>query len=151
MAAAEDRDPGDLNPGYFAPVMATGIISQARPLEAPAVRFLLSAGIVAYLLLVIAYGWPVAGYRREFLADAADPRRAFAFFTFTAASDVLAARLAGDGHVRRRSVLRRPPCPGPNGTWFFWVVGTQSVAVAAAALHALCRRASPRSPPAAGR
>ena len=50
------------------------------------------------MLLAAACAWRLAGYRREFLADAGDPRRAFAVFTFAAGSDVLAARLAGDGH-----------------------------------------------------
>jgi hypothetical protein len=49
---------------------------------------------VAYVLLAVAYAWRLAGYRQEFLADARDNSRAFAFFTFTAASDMLAARLA---------------------------------------------------------
>ena len=107
----------DLNPGYFAPVMATGIISQAIRLEGAASLpgFLLSAGIVAYLLLVIAYGWRLAGYRREFLADAADPRRAFAFFTFTAASDVLSPGWPVTATPRRRCVLA-PALAGANGT-----------------------------------
>lgn len=66
---------------------------------------LLGAGIVAYVLLAVAYAWRLAGYRQEFLADARDPSRALAFFTFTAASDVLAARLAGDGHIVAAAVL----------------------------------------------
>jgi hypothetical protein len=44
----------------------------------------------------VAYGWRLAVYRREFLADLADPRKTFAFFTFVAASDVLGSRLAAD-------------------------------------------------------
>jgi hypothetical protein len=39
------------------------------------------------------------------LADARDPSWALAFFTFAAASDVLAARLAGDGHTVAAAVL----------------------------------------------
>jgi tellurite resistance protein TehA-like permease len=151
----------DLNPGYLALVMATGIVSQAMRLEGAATLSgaLLGAGIVAYVLLVIAYGWRLACYRREFLADVADPRRAFAFFTFTAASDVLAARLAGDGHTVAAAVLLAaggagwlllsysmplllagrpslaPALAGANGTWFIWVVGTQSLAVGAASVR----------------
>ncbi len=67
--------------------------------------FLLGAGIVAYVLLAIAYGWRLAGFRREFLAATADPRQAFAFFTFTAASEVLAARLTDDGYTAVAAVL----------------------------------------------
>src|ERR1035437_5656565 len=90
----------DLNPGYFALVMATGIVSKAMRLDGALSLsgFLLAAAIAAYVLLAAAYAWRLAGYRREFLAYAGDPRRAFAFFTFAAGSDVLAARLAGDGH-----------------------------------------------------
>jgi len=56
---------------------------------------------VAYALLAVAYAWRLAGYRREFLAAARDPGRAFAFFTFTAASDVLAGA----------QILELPPDP----------------------------------------
>jgi tellurite resistance protein TehA-like permease len=150
----------DLNPGYFALVMATGIVSDAMRLEGldGLSGVLLAIGIVAYVLLAAGYGWRLAGYRREFLADAADPRRAFAFFTFVAASDVLAARLGADGHTVAAAVLLAaggagwlllsytvplllagrpslaPALAGANGTWFIWVVGTQSIAVAATSL-----------------
>ena len=151
----------DLNSGYFALVMATGIVSKAMRLDGAArlSGLLLGAGIVAYVLLAVAYAWRLAGYRQEFLADARDPSRAFAFFTFTAASDVLAARLAGDGHIVPAAVLMaaggvgwlllsyslplllvgahgpQPALAGANGTWFIWVVASQSVAVAATSLH----------------
>ena len=151
----------DLNPGYFALVMATGIVSKAMRLDGALSLsgFLLAAAIAAYVLLAAAYAWRLAGYRREFLADAGDPRRAFAFFTFAAGSDVLAARLAGDGHTVAAAALLaaggaswlllsyslplllagrpgpRPALAGANGTWFIWVVATQSVAVAATSLH----------------
>lgn len=151
----------DLNPGYFALVMATGIVSQAMRLDGAASLsgFLLATGIAAYVLLAAGYGWRFAAYRREFRADAADPRKAFAFFTFVAASDELAARLAGDGHQAAAVVLLAaggagwlmlsytvplllagrpglaPALTGANGTWFIWVVGTQSIAVASASLR----------------
>ncbi len=167
----------DLNPGYFALVMATGIVSQAMRLEGAASLsgFLLAAGIVAYVLLVIAYGWRLAGYRREFLGDAADPRRAFAFFTFTAASDMLAARLAGDGHTAAAVVLlaaggagwvllsysvplqlagrpsKAPALAGANGTWFIWWSAPSRSRSPPPRCTSCCRKAWPRSPPAAGR
>ena len=151
----------DLNPGYFALVMATGIVSKAVGLDGAATLsgVLLGIGIVAYVLLAVLYGWRLARYRPQFLADLRDPRRAFAFFTFTAASDVLAARLAGDGHTAAAAVLlaiggsgwlllsytlplllfgqsrAKPALASANGTWFIWVVGTQSIAVAATSLH----------------
>ncbi|MGE5287577.1 MAG: tellurite resistance/C4-dicarboxylate transporter family protein [Micromonosporaceae bacterium] len=149
-----------LDPGYFALVMATGIASRAMTLEGAnhLSGVLLGTGIVAYVVLVAAYAWRLAGYRRELLADASNPGRAFAFFTFAAGSNVLAARLAGDGHTPAAASLlviggaawlllsygiplllvsRHGPTPalgGANGTWFVWVVGTQSVAVAVTSL-----------------
>lgn len=150
----------ELSPGYFALVMATGIVSRAMGLEG-ADRLsgvLLGIGIVAYVLLVVAYGWRLTGFTQAFLADAGDPRRAFAFFTFVAGSNVLAARLAGDGHTVAAVTLLaiggaawvllnygvplllagrhggQPVLAGANGTWFIWVVGTQSIAVAATSL-----------------
>jgi tellurite resistance protein TehA-like permease len=150
----------NLNPGYFALVMATGIVSRAVGSDGSArlSGILLALTIVCYVVLVVAYGWRLAGYRREFLADLADPRKAFAFFTFVAASDVLGSRLAADGHswatvclliaaVLAWLVLNygaplmlitrhgtQPALSGANGTWFIWVVGTQSLAVSATAL-----------------
>lgn len=155
------REVRDLNPGYFALVMATGIVSKALLLDDAATLSgaLLGAGLVAYVLLAAAYGWRLARYRREFLADARDPARSFAFFSFVAASDVLAARLAGDGHQVAAAALlaaggagwlllsyslplvligragSAPALAGANGTWFIWVVGTQSIAVAATSLR----------------
>ena len=150
----------NLNPGYFALVMATAIVSRAVGSDGSArlSGTLLALAIVCYVVLVVAYGWRLAGYRREFLADLADPRKTFAFFTFVAASDVLGSRLAADGHswatvclliaavlawlvlnygVPLMLITRhgaQPALSGANGTWFIWVVGTQSLAVSATAL-----------------
>ena len=155
------REIRDLNPGYFALVMATGIVSKAMRLDgADALSgALLVATIVAYFLLAAAYAWRLVRYRREFLADARAPGRAFAFFTFVAASDVLGARLAGDGHEIAAAALlavggaawlllsyglpllligetgSRPALASANGTWFIWVVGTESIAVTATSLR----------------
>jgi tellurite resistance protein TehA-like permease len=121
---------------------------------------LLAVAATAYVVLVAAYGWRFARYRQEFLADATDPVSAFAFFTFVAGSNVLGAEFGADhltgitagllviaglawlllGYgipaalITRRSA--RPALSGANGTWFIWVVGTQSIAVAATALPA---------------
>jgi hypothetical protein len=56
----------DLNSGYFALVMATGIMSKALRLDGAArlSGLLLGAGIVAYVLLAVAYAWRLAGYPR---------------------------------------------------------------------------------------
>jgi tellurite resistance protein TehA-like permease len=152
----------ELNPGYFALVMATGIVSRAAFLDRATLlaAVLLAAAAAAYVLLVAAYAWRFARYRQEFLADARDPVKAFAFFTFVAGSNVLGAGLAADhltaitagllliaglawlllGYgVPATLIARRgtsPTLSGANGTWFLWVVGTQSIAVAATALPA---------------
>jgi len=150
----------DLFPGYFALVMATGIISTAVGADGSAglSAALLVLSIICYLVLIVVYCWRFARYRREFLASAADSRTAFSLFTFTAASDVLGARLAADGHYPATVVLlvvaglswlllcygvplylmtahgTRSALAGINGSWFLWVVGTQSIAVALASL-----------------
>jgi len=64
----------DLNPGYFALVMTTGIVSRAMSLDGASrlSGFLLRTGIVACVLLVAACTWRFAGYRREFPADLGD-------------------------------------------------------------------------------
>jgi len=150
----------DLSPGYFAVVMATGIVSHAMGLDGRAYLsdLLLALTVVSYVTLVVAYGWRLAAYRSEFLADARDPSKAFAFFTFVAGSNVLGAGLAAHSHAVATAVLlvvaglawlllsygvpivlvtrhaSRPALAGANGTWFLWVVGTQSIAVAATSL-----------------
>ncbi|MEV4708480.1 tellurite resistance/C4-dicarboxylate transporter family protein [Actinoplanes sp. NPDC049316] len=150
----------DLYPGYFALVMATGICSIAlRDVgRTSASVVLLVVAIGCLIALCLALGWRIARYPRLVLADLTAPDRAFAFFTIVAAFDVLAARLARDAHrgvaialavvgaavwlaltytIPVRLILGPRPQPvlaGVNGTWFVWVVGTQSVAVSAAVL-----------------
>jgi tellurite resistance protein TehA-like permease len=150
----------DLFPGYFALVMATGIVSTALAADGSAglSATLLVLSIISYLVLVVLYCWRFARYRREFLASAANPRTAFSLFTFNAASDVLGARLAADGHFTAAAVLlvlagmawlllsygaplslitrhgTRSALAGINGSWFLWVVGTQSLTVALSSL-----------------
>jgi tellurite resistance protein TehA-like permease len=150
-----------LNPGYFALVMATGIVSVgmrshgADTLSAA----LLVVGVVAYAVLVVLHGCRLVLFRADLLADLADPLRGFGSFTFVAATDVLGTRIAGDGHrgvalalllvgasawvvlgylVPWTALLSRSDRPvlgGANGTWFIWTVASQSVAVLAATLE----------------
>ena len=150
-----------LNPGYFALVMATGIVSiamanhHAYPIS---VTLLWITGLT-YAVLVLGYGWRLVAYPSAVRADLADPARAFGFFTFVAATDVFGTRLTADGHRLPALILlavgsvswlvlgylvpwtavlghtRRPVLQHANGTWFIWVVGSQSVAVLAAALQ----------------
>jgi tellurite resistance protein TehA-like permease len=147
----------ELDPSYFALVMATAIVSvavgEAGATSLSAVMLVLA--IVCYVALVVAYGWRLGRYRPQFLADAANPAKAFAFFTFVAGSDVLGTRLAMDGHHAWTAALlivavlawllltygmllglvtrhgARSALAGADGTWFLWAVGTQSIALSA--------------------
>lgn len=161
-AAAKLReDVRTLQPAYFALVMATGILSIAlRNERAYALSVaLMWLTVAAYVVLVTLTAWRLARYRSAVGADLEDPRRAFGLFTFVAGTDVLGTRLAVDGHhviafillaagwlawlvlgyvVPWTAVLghaRRPILQNANGTWFIWVVASQSIAVLAAALE----------------
>jgi tellurite resistance protein TehA-like permease len=150
----------DLYPGYFALVMATGICSTAL-LDVGQVRastILLAIAVVCFATLCGLLAWRLVRYPRRVVDDLGAPDRAFAFFTIVAASNVLAARLHADGNriavialavfgavvwlaltytIPVRLILGPRPQPilaGVNGTWFIWVVGTQSMAVSAAML-----------------
>jgi hypothetical protein len=99
-AAAAIRD---LNPGYFAPVMTTGIVSRAMSLDVASrlSGFLLRTGIVACVLLVAACTWRFADYRTEVLAGLGD-------FEITATKTDLhrALRRAGRPFNHSRMLLR---------------------------------------------
>jgi len=149
----------DLEPSYFALVMATGIVSRAMRLDGAVALsdVLLAIALAVFVVMSGVYALRLVRYRREFAADARDPRRAFGFFTFGAAAGVLAAPLAASGDTAPAAVLLvlavsgwlllsyvvpmlvggeeavRPPLAGANGTWFVWAVGAQAVAVAATA------------------
>lgn len=151
----------DLHPGYFALVMATGILSVGMlDVGARATStVLLWSAVAAYLVLVILHVWRVAAFAGELRRDLAHPARGFGFFTFVAGTDVLGARLVLAGHPGVATVLlvvgglgwlvlgyvvpwqvalrgaERPVLAGANGAWFIWVVATQSVAVLAAELE----------------
>ena len=150
-----------LTPGYFALVMATGILSVGMHLE----RFdILSAGLVGvccsgFVVLVALTGWRLVAYRSAVVEDFTDPRRGFGFFTFVAGTNVLGVRLGIAGFHAATAVLlvlagvawlalgyvvpwtavlgrqERPVLATANGTWFIWVVASQSVAVAAATIE----------------
>lgn len=149
-----------LNPGYFAIVMSTGIISVAmdfKGYQALSVALLVITA-VAWVVLVVLTAWRMARFWPQFLADFTDPRRGFGFFTFTAATGVLGSRLVEVNWTIAAVLLcidaaswlvlgyvvpwtavlhpsSRPTLPGANGTWFIWAVGSQSVAVLAASLQ----------------
>lgn len=154
---------GQLTPGYFALVMGTGIISVGMRLENYLVisQVLMWITIVAFVTLVVLTAWRLVAHRTAMADDFADPRRAFGFFTAVAGTNVLGVRLAMAGHPDLTAVLllcagvmwfvlgyvipwtavlgksRRPVVALANGTWFIWVVASQSVAVSAASLEPL--------------
>src|SRR5262249_43909634 len=86
-----DREIAALNPGCFALVMATGIISNAMFFAGhPGLSAaLFAANLVAYVWLVIATAWRIGRFARAAWTDLIDPRLTFPFFTAVAATDVL--------------------------------------------------------------
>ncbi|WXB77100.1 tellurite resistance/C4-dicarboxylate transporter family protein [Janibacter alittae] len=149
-----------LHPGSFAFVMATGIVSvgMAQQGFVTASRILLGIGVVAWVLLLVALVLRCLLHRDRVVADLHDPVVAFGFFTLIAGTDVLAVRLAevswpvsagllafaatvglflGYGVPWAAALGRaeRPVLQHVNGTWFIWVVASQSVATAAASIE----------------
>ena len=152
-----------LAPGYFALVMGSGIISVGMRLEG---HEALSTGLfwvcaISFALLVVLTLGRLVFHRSEILEEFTDARRGFGFFTFVAGTNVLGVRLSMDGHYAWTSALlllalaswvvlgyvvpwtavlgrtNRPVVATANGTWFIWVVASQSVAVAAASLESV--------------
>jgi tellurite resistance protein TehA-like permease len=148
-----------LHPGAFAFVMATGILSTATLEMGPGVLspLLLAVAVVGYVVLCLLTVWRLVRFWPRLVEDSGAPDRAFALFTFVAASDVLASRLLAQGLLVPTEILglagaaawltltyaiparlatgpRAVPLAEVNGTWLIWVVGTQSVAIVAASL-----------------
>ncbi len=166
-ASGQARPPGraatairDLHPGYFAFVMATGIISTGTYLLGPSwlSRALLAAAAAGLVVLSAALLARVARFPSSVTADIQAPDRVFGFFTITAGLDVLGARLVAAGHPLATAILaglaavvwlaltygvpasllltraRDSVLGGVNGTWLLWIVATQSLSIAAAVL-----------------
>ncbi|KAA0919872.1 tellurite resistance protein permease [Dietzia sp. ANT_WB102] len=142
-------------------VMATGIVAVGtgqRGWQTLSV-FLLVLAAIEYVVLVVLTLWRLTAYRAEVVADLHDSRTAFLFFTFVAGTNVLAVGLAAHDLFAVSATLlcvaalawlvlgytvpwvavlsrdQRPVIAEANGTWFIWVVASQSVAVAAATLE----------------
>ncbi len=156
-AAAAIRD---LHPGYFAFVMATGIISTATFLLGPSwlSLALLAAASAGLAVLGAALVARLAFFRSSVAADIQAPDRVFGFFTITAGLDVLGVRLALAGHPLATAILAALAAAvwlvltygvpasllltraqgsvlgGVNGSWLLWIVATQSLSIAAAIL-----------------
>jgi tellurite resistance protein TehA-like permease len=148
-----------LFPGYFAMVMATGIISVgASQLHVDWLADLLYVvAVVAYVVLAALLALRIVRYWDRFAADATAHAKGFAFLTAVAATNVLAAAsivvhgwfdlgwvLWWTGNVlwvvlvytTLIAVVLKTDKPGLevgiNGTWFLLTVSTESVAVVAA-------------------
>ena len=150
----------NLHPGYFAFVMATGIISTGTYLLGPSwlSRALLVIASVGLVVLSVALVIRLALFRPNVMADVRAPDRVFGFFTITAGIDVLGVRLAAAGHPLVTAILAALAAAvwlvlnygvpasllvarthdsvlgGVNGTWLLWVVSTQSLSVVASTL-----------------
>lgn len=148
-----------MDPGYFALVMASGIVSIGCELLGYVVlsRVILGFTAAAFVVLVAAYVLRLllfGGFVRHSLSD---PTTAMAYFTVVAGTDVLATRLAMGSHSTVTLALgaaaglvwlaltyglpwwvvaeaHRPVLGEINGTWLIWVVATQSLSIVAAAL-----------------
>ncbi|WP_448810870.1 tellurite resistance/C4-dicarboxylate transporter family protein [Agromyces bauzanensis] len=150
-----------LPPGYFALVMATGIVGAGLDtvgLAAPAAVLTVIAA-VGYVVLVVLTVWRLAVWRERVREDFMSARNGFLFYTFVAATCVLGTRLVDVigpwwalaflavgllgwivlGYAIPWSVVVEGGAgrslEGVNGTWFVWPVASQSCAVLAATLE----------------
>lgn len=158
----------NLNPGYFALVMGTSIVSiglHRVGLDAASLA-LLGIAAISYLVLWVLYIWRAISHREALLHDLRDPEKAFAFFTVVAGTGVLAVALGGHGAAVLSTGLigfatllwfvfgyflpwqvlmtrdGHPILARTNGTWFVWAVASQSLAVGMAQVQAHLVRAA---------
>ena len=87
-----------LSPGSFATVMSTGIISVGLGYDGRRLlsRCLPAISVAVFAGLVVLTGWRLFAYPAELVADLTPPTSGFGFYTFVAAADVLATRIAAD-------------------------------------------------------
>jgi tellurite resistance protein TehA-like permease len=161
-AAAIGRTIAGLDPGYFALVMATGIISNVFFLQGQRTLSdaLFALNLAAYGCLWLLTIMRAARFSAAVRADLTSPSRVFLFFTIVAATDVLGMSLALRGFGSAALVLWFLACAlwlgltylgfavylfrhtgGTDvigGAWLNAIVGTQSLAIlgGAAALPA---------------
>jgi tellurite resistance protein TehA-like permease len=150
----------ELHPGYFAYVMATGIISTAAFSLGPSwlSLALLAAACAGLAVLGVALVLRLLFFGRNVAADIQAADRVFGFFTITAGLDVLGVRFMLAGHPLVTAVLacaaaavwllltygvpatllltraRDSVLGRVNGSWLLWIVATQSLSIAASIL-----------------
>lgn len=143
-----------LYPGYFACVMATGIVSIALLLS-HALTLSLALWIIGCVLLVfltVVYVIRATRFPREMRRDFLDPATAFGFFTFIAGVGVIATRFALGGWTIVPAILtviaaiawfvltywtfamllftnEKPIERALNGSWLIAIVATESLAI----------------------
>jgi tellurite resistance protein TehA-like permease len=153
------RAVANLDPGWFAWVMASGIVSIGADLLGYQVLSQVTLGVTvaAFVGLTLVYLARIIWFHPFFRRSLRDPTSAMAYFTVVAGTDVLATRLSMAGHPNVTLGLaaaaapiwlaltyglpwsivadaRRPLLGHINGTWLIWVVATQSLSIVAAAL-----------------
>jgi tellurite resistance protein TehA-like permease len=144
-------------PGYFALVMATGIIAIGAHHEDLdwLGQGLYVVAALAYVVIAALTTLRLARYPRLLLTDLTSHARGFAFLTAVAATNVLGAASAvihawwglawvlwftGIAlwpillYITLTAVVLGGPKPGLNGTWFLLTVATESIAVLGALL-----------------
>jgi tellurite resistance protein TehA-like permease len=146
----------ELLPGYFALVMATGIVSIAAHLfnMEPVAKILFVINIIGYCILWVLFLVRFAFFYRHAIADLSDHARGPGFFTIVAGTCVLGSQfvlLAKDMvtagvlwvvgsvlwllliYLIFTLLIIKPEPPsldqGINGTWLVAVVATQSVSI----------------------
>ncbi len=148
----------ELPPSAFAFVMASAITALGFDLLDRAVISvtLLVFAVIGAVTLAGATVWRLAGHRSKVMLDAGNPAKTFGFFTIVAAANVIGAYLSMSGLFTGFAVLAvfsalvwllltyalpsavvlghgdKSVMTDVNGSWFLWVVGTQSVATSGA-------------------
>ena len=152
-----------LFPGYFALVMATGIVAVAAAQQEVDLlaQVLYVIAVVAHVVLLVLLAVRVVRYRSQFVADLTNHAKGFAFLTTVAATNVVAsASIVVHGwrdlawglwwaslvlwapllYATLIAVVIGPDKPGLeggiNGSWFLLTVATESIAVVAGLLLA---------------
>jgi len=148
-----------MDPGYFAAVMATGIVAISAGLTHHPVMAgtLIPLTVVFFVVLLAAHIARAVRFPRRVASSLRDPSTAVAYFTLVAGTNVLATTALGDHLWVLALVLgsaaallwvlltygllcsvvlagNRPLLRDINGLWLVWVVGTQSVSVLASGL-----------------
>ncbi|MBX3068584.1 MAG: tellurite resistance/C4-dicarboxylate transporter family protein [Cryobacterium sp.] len=144
-----------LPPGAFAFVMATGIVAAAFSLIGQSTITLVLFVIAGFglVILLVALGWRIIRHWDLVHADSRNPAIAFGFATIVAALNVVGALFHSFAPIVTIILLclsfpfwilltygiaaammlgpqhHGPPAAKANGSWFIWVVATQSLSV----------------------